>query len=209
MSLISVITGQENQMECHARIHVFHTPTDACRAFDEMPLSRFVTVVGGEEICRKHGAPTIFEAVDGYRGEVGGTWYQQQYEIREGELLKIFASLKKDWNSVPAIANLFVRIRANAPLMKVRVKLLGKANSKLDHGEIIGRMDVLTLQEAKDRGAIINPLYTHYYAEHNVQKLFTYEELEGAVVEMAGFETTQTDTGKTVKIRKRSRSIEL
>ncbi len=210
MPMVQVTTGDENLKQAIAKVYVFHSPTD--ESSKELALSRAAKDEVGK--VKQVGSHTFIGAVIGIKPQIGGQWVTTSYDIVEGEIIKIFASKKTTWKGLLTTACLFLRIRQEAPLHKIKVKLLNSFQTKLKTADIVGRFDVLTLEEARSYGVTVMPHFESYFAPIVTSALFEVEVLEKSTAPKEKIETTVLpavgDAPEiVVRRRKQRRSLEL
>lgn len=166
-------TGIENGPQSTAQVLVFHVPIATQRGMTEMVVSALAKDANYSALVGKVGFPVYTDARRGIMPDIGGKWTKQKYEIREGEVIKVFCKKKDGFQDLGVNVAAYFRIRSTGPLIKVRVKLLGKQDSAMSYVEIIGRMDELPLQDVIALGANVpaafqymaNPVYRNGFVE--------------------------------------------
>lgn len=198
MPLLSTTTGEETVSDANSKVYLFHSPKADESDLKEQAVS--AVAKEGVDFLRRVGTQTVVSAVIGVYPEIGGQWWTTNYEIAEGEILKVYATKKHSWKRVHATACQFIRMRAAAPCHKLRVKLLGLGSkTRLKYATFTGRFDLLTLEEAQELGVKVNPAYHHTFIPGEVAKLFDVEVLEEALKPKDEIQTVVIDHGEGKK----------
>lgn len=187
MSLFDCVNGTENLTTAHTKLHVFHVPKDGSAEdyLGNVAKTRPVLV-------RKSGPMTSEEALRRPIGSSSGRWVIQTYDIADGEILKIFASQHKGFGFSQIAASQYVRIDSEAPLWTIRVKLLNVVETNVPYHDLRGRFHLLELDELRDMGILINPMFM---AQHL------------APAHTALFEKTMTEPSKVVRPLRMKRTV--
>lgn len=172
MALLSTTTGKENQVISSVEVNAYFCPPRR----EESPLFAAVKVQG--DIIRTVGSYSGHQARNGIAAEVGGRWHKQGYDFNEGTIIKIWVRRKGNLRSAPEIGAVYLRMRENGPLQRLRIPLLGQTDSVLGDATYEGRFDLLTLKEVAKAGIIINADYAYQASRVQASKVIFAEILE-------------------------------
>lgn len=125
----------------------------------------------------KVGANTAIPAVNGHNKDCG-MWITSDYEIEDMTILKFYVCVNKGWGEVEQKANIYLRVRENAPLNKIDIGLLGTSNSNLQKLEVTGRFDIVhDIDEVKLEGVTVIPHFASLTSESRFNRVATNTEL--------------------------------
>jgi len=209
---IKVTTGNETVAQATAKVHVFHSPNREEWGMKETYLSAVART--NPEIVRKIGSPTQMDAVVGYISEIGGKWSTQTFEMRDGEILKVFASKKERWNEVIKTACVFLQIRPDAAFRVMRVKLLNiSGRTRMPFAEIAGRFDIISLNDAIGLGCTVMPQFYGLFTPAMATGLFEFEvrepEIKAKVIVEQKIIHSETGERRVFQAPRKGRSIEM
>lgn len=105
-----------------------------------------------------------FNAVTGYRPEIGGDWYCNTHDLAEGTVLMVRASRKT--MSASQGYHQFIRVTDNAPHFRLCVPTARRPTSVIDNAMIEGRFEFLTPDEIQTLN--IPPAYKFVKADPGV-----------------------------------------
>ena len=145
-TMISFWAGNENNDHSNAQFQVFR-------------------VVDGktEHAGRVAKCTGSYPALSDESPEVGGSWRSFNWsECPEGQLVEVYASVKRNVG-FPDQCRIVLRARNDAALRKITAKLPGAGNSTKNTVEVLGRFDVLTLDEAAAFGYQPKSIYEAQY----------------------------------------------
>jgi hypothetical protein len=154
----------------------------------------------------------IFEpALAGYKQEIAGRWVTQTFLIPNETILVLYANKRRHWQDGGRPARLIIRMRDRAALRQVEFETLRLSASTKGTVDVIrGRFDVLSAEEAKKIGFVVNPLHNDHYSQANQVAQFSTRILEGELQAAAETEIVQSGTShgsQGVVIRKRTRDL--
>lgn len=204
MGLIRATTGWENLARAQAKVYLFHSPNAQQPDMSERALAVALKDPDMAFFARRVGRSDYIGAVIGYKPEIGGQWVTTSYDVNDGQILKIFAAKKTHWKGLETVASVFLHVREEAPYQKVKVKLLGKPQTKLKYADITGRFDVLTLEEAREHGVRVPAHYEKFFDKVVTDVLFEVELLESglSLKEKIVKQTVHTSDGPAQVTRK-------
>jgi hypothetical protein len=190
------MVGKESLESASTKVFAYHIPRgQSQRHLPEQTLNRLVNDPACAHIARKVGVPVVTPSVIGVRQDIGGDFTQQTYEIEEGE-----------------IACALIQIRASAPLNKLEAKLLTSPKTRYKTADFAGRFDLLTLEDALNKGATISPQFRHLFKESTRDAAFNLRMLEPELAPAPAVQSVavQTATGtKVIVTRDRRRALEM
>lgn len=158
MNPITTLTGEVNLRTASAKAFVFHCPRAGSKAAEERPLGLAAKSPQSCDVVRAISPfPSVVPSVQGYPPEVGGKMVRMDYEVADGEVVKVFGQRRPGTGKLPVSANLFLRVRAGAALREITVKLLTDACVTEPYAKVRGRFDLLTLDEALELGCKVHP----------------------------------------------------
>lgn len=201
---VRIISGQETFSTNAHEFYVFACiPGYSDRGLWDLAKDREVEEVAMTSM-QKHAA-VAGRAVD------RGAWFDTNYAIREGTVLKVTCkqSAAHLGDRIRAQQTL-LRVRANGPLQRLRMDLLDRPGRLVASGMVYGRFDVITLEDALKRGVNIHPKFHHLF-----QKVFgdvmelTQVEGETAAQEKVEEREVADAEGDTIIISKRRRARNL
>lgn len=170
-------------------------------------------ITGGPKGVIHHKGKAEYEAsVPNVRKEIGGHMVKQSFEIEEGEVVKCYINVRRDYGKLPRNANVFLRMRANAAYRKIRFNLIDHVDTVFTHGEIEGTFDLLTTEEAIAAGVHIPKAYRSFSAPENAatviqENIVIRPELESKIVLAQATVSDGEGNTKTIVRKKRRRNI--
>ena len=181
MASLTVTTGSESWSDHSARMSVFSFMDGS-----EVPL--FVRARDNPECFASVGRPTSTIARPGMRIALG-KWLTSSYDIRDGEVLKVFGQRHSGRQAPDIKAAFFIMPRANAALQHVAMGLsnVGAMRSAF----VRGRFDIIDIERAARLGAVVAP---HFGAIHDavpVSRLFRFEQIEPEIAAPPVMERTR------------------
>jgi hypothetical protein len=128
------------------------------------------------------------------------------YEVTNGEILKVFGQRRAGAGKLTFSACQFLRVRDTAALVELTVRLLSDPIVAEPYAKIVGRFDLITLDEAKSLGVKVLPHFEKMFSQGVVEDLIVAHVLDP---EKAKVETIQKEDGTTalVTVQKRRRFI--
>lgn len=156
-----------------ARVLAFHMPT---RQFPGKELNMGVAAKSGQ-IITKLGPPQDFPCAPNYKRELG-QWTRQNYALPEGCVIKIFSTCNPPFGQMRVMANLLVRMRANAALVRIGAILTNNPVATISRAVFEGRFDVISASDGIALGAAIPMHFLQSY-----ENVWTRRAFEIAVVE--------------------------
>jgi hypothetical protein len=165
--VIALVTGKETWQDRSYGLHVFLT-AEGSRKEDEhlhAAAKRQGSGINALNTRSAGGIERLSTRNDSAAPDLGG-WYVNNYEIPNGTMLTVFAQASAaEFGGRSRAFKQVIRLREGAPLIKLSLELSRNPRANLREAYVTGRFDVLTLEEAKARGAIINPRMEFYYAD--------------------------------------------
>lgn len=206
---LRTITGKENMLNQSFQAEVYLLPSQDL----ELPLwSASRTTALGDITMLGIGnrSPSLFNVAEA----IGGSWRSNQYEIGDGHIMKLVIRKKVGFGGVVKTMAMYFRTRSEAAMRRISVNTLrAPGQSTRNEIEVVGRFDIISLQDVLAAGRTVNR-NTHYQSmPTNVQGVFTVTELEPEVKPRVVVETkvvhTQTGEAKVMPVQRPGRSIRL
>lgn len=209
MPLLKITTGKEVQRDGMAEIHAFHSPRLPSQA--KLGGEKFISAAARDNAYQNflvaQSSAVSQQAVVGVPPDIGGQWFTQSFDIEGGEILRLAVKRRNGKNSLIIPGAQFIQMRDNAPLMQLRLRLVGQETSSLTHAEIVGKFDLLTMDAAIAKGVYVPPHLEHLFADINTQNLFSTTELEPGVAaapDTTVRQTVETESGeKKILVKKK------
>ena len=201
--IITTTTGNENFQNSYTKSYLFRVPCHAFPMGKEMHLT-YAAKDGLHNIARV-GSAEVTPAAPGYRDEFG-KWFRCTYEVPEDTVLMLFAMRKVSEQTAGRHQTVAVhlRMRENAPMYRVGVRLTGDRRASFSNVYTEGRFDVLTVEAATSLGVRIAPARRRQF-EH-IETLITTEEMSPEVAAAPVVqETTVTLPGEAPVVIRRTR----
>lgn len=133
-------------------------------------------------------------------------WFSQSaYTVPDGLILKLFAMRKQAGQQ--RVGCQFLRSRADAPLVRLKVALTGYHRATLREAWVEGRFDLLSLDEAKAAGVKVLPMFERQFDPRIALAMIERTELSPELRAAVREETKQivNADGKAVAIPKARR----
>jgi hypothetical protein len=207
MTPIETLTGDINLRYGSAKAFVFYSP----RAFNAGAAEQHLGIAAKSpqtsSVVRKISPfGIVTPSVSGYAPEVGGKMIRMSYEVANGEVLKVFGQRRAGAGKLTMTACQFLRVRDTAALTEVTVRLLSDPSVTEPFAKVVGRFDLISLEEAKALGVKVLPQFEKMFHQSSVEYLFATRIIDA---EKAKVETIQKDDGSTalVTVQKRRRFI--
>lgn len=226
MPQISIDTGWVNLRASSAKVNIFHCPLrNAGAAALERILFAAAKDAATEEVTAISGwnnpRPAVVTTVNGRQipkdMKAFGSMTAASYEITNGQVLKVFASLKSGWQTVGqvsaatpigVVAQQYFRVREGAAIVTIKIKMVDDRDCPTKFATITGPIERLTLQEAIALG--VNPPKPEYRAAYK-GSLFDFLTASTTVIQPAANSaqvvTTPQGTTQTVVTTVRRRAI--
>lgn len=177
MALLNLSYGQENLANGMTSVYVFHSEIGGQERHVWEAAKRHPSII------RTHGSSNVRGALKRPIGQDPGKWTTQAWEIADGTILKVFATQDKGiFGAGKTTASQYIRVRATAPLWKIRVKLLDRVETNVPHLDITGRFDLLSATDVKQAGIAIHPAFAKQLLEIEHTKMFEKTVLEQSTV---------------------------
>lgn len=171
--LISTTTGFENFQSGSTKSYVFLVPTRAHQLLNK-EVHLFIAARAGvtsPSAIRAVGSPASVPAAPGHIAETG-KWTTATYDIPEGSVLKVFCNRSNGFGSMRVSANMLLRVRRNAALLRIGTILTGYPKATFTRVWTEGRFDIVSPAEAHLLGVNIPPQYLGSYSESSVSRAF-------------------------------------
>ncbi len=207
MTPIETLIGEVNLRYGSAKAFVFYSPRIGGAGAAEQHLGIASKSPQTAHLVRKLSPfPTITPSVSGYAPEVGGKMIRTSYEVANGEILKVFGQRRAGAGKLTFSACQFLRVRDTAALVELTVRLLSDPSVVEPYAKIVGRFDLITLDEAKSLGIKVLPHFEKMFSQGVVEDLISIRIIDP---EKAKVETVSKDDGTTamVTVQKRRRFI--
>lgn len=165
--VINIVSGKETWQERSFGLHPFLT-AEGNRKEDEhlhAAAKRQGSGIVSLNSRAAGGIDRLSTRTDSDNHELGG-WFVNNYEVSNGVMLTVFAQASApEFGQRARAFKQIIRLRDGAPLIKLALELSRNPRANLREAYVTGRFDVLSLEEAKARGAIINPRMEFYYRD--------------------------------------------
>lgn len=173
MTPITITTGKEARDEVYSKHYVFWVPRTR-EAGQECFLGEAVS--NPRSGITSLGTVSRVPAITG-KNDLRGTWHTSQVSCPSGTVFKISGTRKMQRLSLPKTANLFLRVREDGPMHRIKFPTLQMNDSTLSFVEVVGRVDVLTLARIDELGIAIQPAFRRL-SDTPAVDIFTIEMLE-------------------------------
>ena len=208
MPTIITLTGEANLKNSSAKISIFHSPKNGGM---ERYLSQAAKL---KDAVIQRGSPIFIQSVQGVLKEIGGVYVNCAYEVRSGELVKLFAKVKYGYGRMDKVGSMFIRVRDGAAYRSVTIKTLDVASLNFREAKIEGCFDLVSLEEAIADGVKVKRDYFHMYNPELLSSIVETRVLQPELlpaVKKQVVELTDHSTGKKVEatVVKRRRAISL
>jgi len=210
---IETVLGAINASEGSGKAYLFHSPHALSVRAGEKETYASTAMSECPSLGIK-GSVIKLPARKNIRTDIGKEVFQTTLVLKEGEVFKVFAqssALGERWNQRARTACQFIRVRADAPLNKLLVKVPGTIkDSTFEHWFIRGRFDVLTLAQAEEIGINVPEGVRDHFLSIPVEALFEVEEIEKERRPAAVAETIVKKVGdRAMTIARPRRSLNL
>lgn len=167
--LIGADTGSETSKDSYAKCYLLH-----CTSEKEMFIGN--AAKSSHTGVSKAGAHASYAATEGIREEIGGRWTSGGWQVPDGTVLKITATVKRGWGSILETAQMYIKVRKDGPLQTVKVPLIDGPRSTLTEAKFYGRFDILTPEEVfHEDGIEVPEKYVPLHSEANRSSVFIVE----------------------------------
>lgn len=173
MTPITFTTGKEARDEIYAKQYIFWVPRTR-EAGQECYLGDAVS--NPRSGITSLGTVSRVPAITG-KNDLKGSWHTSQVSCPSGTVFKISGTRKMQRLALPKSGNLFVRVREDGPLHRIKFPTLQMNDSTLSHVEVVGRFDVLTIARVDELGIVIQPAFRRL-SESPAVDIFVVELLE-------------------------------
>lgn len=210
MPRIQTLTGEINMRKQSAKAYVFHSPRAGGVGNAEVFLDKASDNGPTREVINRIGRGDFCAAIPGCKPEIVGRFVKCSYDVPDGEVLKVFVSVRRGYGNRPLTGAVFLRMRAKAAHRVLRFKLLDHADAAYTHAEVEGTFDVLTVEEAKALGCKVKKQFASYHTASAAASVLTenvvvQEEVEAPVRLERKQVTDERGEVHTVVVAKRKR----
>lgn len=204
MNLIEVMYGKELFDRANCSVHVLVTP---CNLFNS-----FLSEMHIESAARKQDIPVERNAFHGQYSAWGedarsdlGKWTKASYDVADGMLIKIWVHKTTGFGNRIINVSQFIRPRKDAAFREIKVILTRHPKSRFEFATIKGRFDLISLEDAKKRGAKINSRFEYTFNPDDFAAVTQCTELEPEKAPSALIRETKVRkrNGETVVVRRR------
>ena len=206
--LVQTWTGQQKGHGSSAKQHLFVMPSrwGNCADKDETPIWDAPKVLQGYEKlqAQKHMASP------GYIEEFG-FWMQSTYQMPNETMLKLFGYVNHE-SGETRMASLMLFARNDAAIQRITMGLPSHPDYAFMELVTEIRADIITLDEAKEEGVRVNPMYRRHFTNSAVEDVFKIEQVAPATLprpRIAEREVATVDGPARVRSRVRNRRLEL
>lgn len=213
--LITCTTGNENLEAAAAKSFTFHVLPNVAEARDaEQSIFRASRDAGRPGVTL-HGASQWHDAVPGFRDEFG-KWSTTTYDVRPGEVLKVFGQRKLATQGPGRLLNasVYFQVQDYAPLVRMTMATTGDPRCAFTSVvSIEGRLQVLMPEDLRGLGINVCPAFRPQMDPDVVSTVFCAVELEPGTAPAIRHEQRHTtdNQGREVVVnrRRRARAIDL
>lgn len=202
-NLIEVMYGKELFDNKSCQVSVLAVPCKTFNTFKEAHI---------ESAARKDDCPITRNQFHGQtsawaedaRSDLG-KWTKASYDCPDGIILKIWVHKFSGYGQRIINASQLIRPRKDAAFRELKIQLSGHSKARYQYAIIKGRFDVLTLEQAKERGVKLNSRFEYTFKSSEVAKVMEVKILEkerGPSVKVRE-RTVRNKSGETVVIQKR------
>lgn len=214
-NIIKTLSGSVNLLKSSAKACIFHAPKKGGKGSVEIFLDKAARsgITGGPDgVVNRIGLPNYMQSVPGTVPEISGQMIEQSFAIAEGEIIKVFISVRSGWGKLPRSGNVFLRVRSEAAYQLLTFEMISHPDVAFTHARVEGNFDVLTLEEALAFGVHIPVAYRSMCEQHNVDRILTDRVIVHEAVSSAPKFTQKVisdgEVSRTITVRKRRRVIE-
>lgn len=205
---ISTVTGFETFDDASAKVHVFWCPqgqyanAEGSEVQAECHLNQAAKPSDPPHSSGVMKGPSTRDTSQA-RNELT-QWYVNSYGVPEGTVLKMFGSRSTKWNERRLTASIYIRVREQAALRRIRMGLTNNELSVRSHAELTGRFDVLTVEEVKALGVPILKIYERFADPLWYGALFELVEIEPeeAIRTVVEDREVEVGEGETRRVRR-------
>lgn len=177
--LLSVTSGSENFPDVGvSKFYTFYTP---CREHSGTEAHIGQRAKMRQANLIPSGFPQGHPAAPGFIDHYG-RWTMSTYDVANGVMLKIFASMKRHGVSRATTMNQLIRVRAGAALRRINFRTLGWSKGAFAVVHVEGRFDLLTVEEATRLGVVIPESFVGTYRPMQPNGLLTCDVLDAETV---------------------------
>tara|TARA_R110002153_G_scaffold26421_5_gene82919 strand:+ start:2029 stop:2667 length:639 start_codon:yes stop_codon:yes gene_type:complete len=211
MNRLKIVSGSVTLRKQSAKVCVFHAPRSGSVGTKEVFLDKASKSLITQSVIRPVGVGTFAPSIPSVKSEIGGRMITQQFDVEDGEVVKVFVALRLGWGKLPKQGNVFLRVRKSAAYRILRFDLIENPEVAFQQAEISGNFDVITPEGAVLLGCKIPKAFMMMGDSYHVNKILTENicvEPESEVMQQLETKVvTDGVTEKTVTVRKRRRSI--
>jgi len=164
---ITITTGKEIHNDKSCQVTAFWCPSLRRHTVDPKKYKEtFISAAAKTDSgVVKGNSQGRINAVKGHSSTCG-YWDTTSYVVSEGTVFKFYVNVDKGWGNVETKANIYVQCRKDAPLVTLRIPMIGCGKSELDYVDIIGRFDVLKdPTDVKTAGVVMKPAFEFMTSE--------------------------------------------
>lgn len=180
---LRVVSGNITLRSQSGQVRVFHSPRKGGLGNKEVFLDKAATVGPAMGVVSRIGFPQIAASVSGCRPEIVGQYARQNFEIEEGEVIKVFVDTRNTLGKRFKRGSIYLRMRANAALRCIEIGLTDHASATFTKGEIEGTFDILTPEQVDAAGVKIEARNRPFSQPSVVRKLITKDTIIRPAIE--------------------------
>jgi len=184
--LLDTMYGEELFDDRNCKVALFAVPSKLHNTFDKEMFMDAAASKANIPIIRhtSRGQHHAYAEGHAYRDDLG-KWTNNIYAVPEGMLIKVFARKSPGFGRRIITASLFICIREAAAFRELKVSLTQHPKARFQEAIIKGRFDVLTRDQAINRGAKIQAHFAHTFDKEECDKIFSCTLLEAEVEPMS------------------------
>lgn len=185
----------------------FHAPSSGSSR-REVVLSKVID----KELVREGGGYSCSSSIEGIKREVGGSYIENSYSVKEGEFIKCFINVRPGYGKMPRSGSVFLRVRSTAAYRRLVFPITDSPQAIFKNAEVEGTFDVVSMEEAIACGVHVPSAYKCFGTPENVESILKEnivirEEMEEKVVIESRTVTDGEGNEAVVRQRRRRRKI--
>lgn len=212
--LLETMYGEEIFDDRNCKVALFAVPSKIYNSFNNEVFIDLAASRSDIPVMRhsKQGPFHPYAEGHAYRDDLG-KWSQAVYQVPEGMMLKIFARKTPGFGRRIISASMYIRVRERAAYRQLNIALTGHTKARFTSATIKGRFDILTLEQATQRGAKVPAHFVHTFDRAECDRIFTEQILEAeiapqGVVRERAF-VRENGERVSVKVVKNNRRLEI
>lgn len=183
------------------KCYLFHSPTTGAKEvfIDSAQLP----------LVRKLGKAEYFPAVPGKKMQITGRFVKQGFDVKEGEVLKLFITVNPGLGKMELSGSIFLMIRKEAAHRRLHIDLTNDSSASFRDATIEGTFDIISVEDAVKLGCKIPKGFRALASPTMRRKLLTKDVILSEEQSPAPLILERSTSSSKVVVKKRRRSIEI